>query len=103
MGKKAVIRSLVVSISLVSYHKILHEKGDRQEAKRHLQDEIRDYGVDGFEKSQQYKWNSDELQEIREKSIRRTATILKNKYPDIKFTDSEIKEKVVDTMQEFLL
>ena len=103
MGKKAAIRSLIVSVSLVSYHKMLHEKGDRPEAKRHLEDEIRNYSADAFEKAQEYKWSHDELQEIREKSVKRTAKILKNKYPDIKFTDAEIKEKVVDTMQEFLL
>lgn len=103
MGKKDAIRSLINSISLVSYHKILYGKGERLEAKKHLEDEIRDYSIDGFEKSQRYKWNSDELKEIKEKSIMCTANTLKNKYPDVDFSEKEINEKVVDTMHEFLL
>lgn len=103
MGRKNIIRILVNSVSLVSYHKLLHEKGNKLEAKKHLEDEIRDYSTEGFEKSQLYKFNKGELDEIKEKSIKRTKTILKNRYPDIKFSEEDIQEKVVDTMQEFLL
>ena len=103
MGKNDMTRVLINSISLVSYHKILYEKGDKIESKKHLQDEIRGYSTDGFEKAQSCKLSKEELAEVQEKSIKRTSTILKNKYPDISFSENEIKEKVVDTMQEFLL
>ena len=103
MGKKAIIKSLINSISLVSYHKILYKKGEKPEAKKHLEYEIRDYSTEGFEKAQMYKFRENELKEIKEKSIKKVANVLKNKYPDISFSEKEIIENVVDTMQEFLL
>ena len=103
MGKKDAIRSLIISISLVSYHKVLYDKGEKSEAKKYLEDEIRTYSTDGFEKAQEFKFSKSELKEIELNAIKRTMNILKNKYPDIKFSEKEIKEKVIDTMQEFLI
>jgi preprotein translocase subunit SecD len=103
MGRKDIIRSLIVSISLVSYHKILYEKGKKSEGKKHLEDEIRDYSTDGFEKALESNLRRDELKEVESKAVKRALSVLRRKYPDLKVSEPEVKEKVIDTMQEFLL
>ena len=87
MGKRDVIRSIINSVSLVAYHKVIYEKGERTEAKKHLDDEIRNYSADGFEKAQLYRFSKAELQEIMKHSVARAIAILRNRYPDVKFSD----------------
>lgn len=102
MGKKQAIKSLANSIALVSLHKILIKHTKKLESRKHLEGEVGDYSVDAFEKSQEYKWAKEELDEIKTRSIKETENKLK-KYEDIKVEDQEIKEFVIDVMQELLL
>lgn len=102
MGKKQAINSLANSIALVSVHKILIKYTNKPESRKHLEDEVGDYSVDAFEKSEEYSWTKEELSEIETKSIRATRNKL-NKYKDIVLSDKELKEFVIDSMQGLLL
>ncbi|MBI2129718.1 hypothetical protein HYU07_05770 [Candidatus Woesearchaeota archaeon] len=102
MGKTAVIKSLSKCIGNVALHKALLKHTNKPESIKHLRDEVKDYASDAFEKSQLYSWTAEEKEEIRNKAISRAKNIIKG-YPDISFSEDEIREKVFDTMQEFLL
>lgn len=102
MNKKAFIKSLKKVIARIALHKIMLKKGNRPEAKKHLSDEIRDYSVDAFEKSQSFTWSDKEIMDIKADAIRRVHNFLE-KYDDINVTESDIKEAVVDTMQELMM
>ena len=103
MGKKRIIKIIINSVSLVAYHKVLYEKGEKLEAKKHLEDEIREYTQDGLKKIQLPKLNENESEEIKEKSIKRTINALRNKYPDVNFSEEDIEEQVKETMEELQL
>lgn len=100
MGKRGIIQSAINIVVLISYHKILYKQGEKLESKRHLENEIKIYTEDGFEKTQEYKFNEIDLEEIKEKSVRRVLNVLTNKYPDVKFTKKEVYEFVEDTMDD---
>ena len=102
MGKNAVIKSIGIVIARISVHKIVLKKGNRPEAKKHLEDEIRDYSTDIFEAANSYSWTKDESAKIKEKAIR-FARNLSKKYIDINFTQADIDEAVIDTMQELMI
>ncbi|MFH1324375.1 MAG: hypothetical protein ABIH64_03950 [Nanoarchaeota archaeon] len=102
MGKKQAIRSLANSIALISTHKLLVEHTNKPESIKHLKDEVADYSNDAFEKSREYNWTKEELEEIKAVSIKETKNRLK-KYQDITIKESDIPEAVIDTMQELLL
>ena len=102
MGKKQAIKSLANSIALVSLHKLVVKHTCKPESRKHLEDEVRHYSIDTFDKSQEYAWTKEELDEIKIRAIKEARNKLR-KYEDIKIEDKEIKEFVIDTMQEFLL
>lgn len=102
MNKKAVIKSLKKVIARIAVHKILLSKGHKIEAKKHLSDEIRDYSLDAFEKSEMHTWNQDEIVLIRKNATSFVQNFLE-KYKDINVTDADINEAVIDTMQELMI
>ncbi|MBI2135797.1 hypothetical protein HYU06_01880 [Candidatus Woesearchaeota archaeon] len=102
MNKKAVMKSLKKVIARIAIHKILLSKGHKIEAKKHLSDEIRDYSLDAFEKSQMHTWNQEEIHLIKQNAINYIQNFLE-KYKDISVTDADINEAVVDTMQELMM
>ena len=102
MGKTAIIKSLAKCIGNVALHKIILEHTNKPESIKHLRDEIKDYASDAFEKSELYSWTDEEKEEIKNKAITSAKNAVKG-YPDLSFSEDEIKEKVIDTMQEFLL
>ncbi len=102
MGKKQDISSLAISIGNTSAHKIILAKTNKPESKKHLTDEIRDYSFDAFSKSQLHNWAKEDVAQLIKKSSSVAEKFL-NRYPDIIYKEKEIKEAVIDTMQELLI
>ena len=103
MGKKHSIKSLVNSIASVAVHKILVKYTSKPESRKHLEGEIGTYSEEVLNKSEDYSWSRQELDEIKIRAISVTRNKLSNKYPDININDRELKEFVIDTMQELHL
>ncbi len=103
MGKRSLIISGINIVSLIVKHKILFDKGEHMEAKDRLQHEIERYSEEGFEITQDHSFNEAELAEIEEKSVKQTISKLGNRYPDVNFTEQDIRLKVKETMEELRL
>ncbi len=101
MGKNSVIKSLGKCIGNVVLHKLLLKHTNIPESKKHLSDEIRDYGSDAREKAQEFTWADEEKMEIEDKALRRIENIIGN-YPDLDYKKSEIRAILLETMQELL-
>ena len=102
MGKNSVMQTLQKVIARVAIHKILLKKGNRPEAKKHLEDEIRDYSTDIFELANSYTWTKMETETILQKAVDKAQNFTKD-YPDVDITQADIQEEVVDTMQELMM
>jgi len=99
MGKNSSIRSLGKCIGNIVLHKLLLRHTNRPESKKHLRDEIEDYGADAKEKSQEYSWTDEEKAEIEDKAYRRVKNILE-KYSDLDYEESEINSFIQETMEK---
>jgi len=102
MGKNGVMHTLQTVLGRIAIHKILLKKGNRLEAKKHLQDEIRDYSANIFELANSYTWTKSEIEMIMQKAVKDTRNFTKA-YPDVEITQANIQEAVVDTMQELMM
>ena len=101
MGKNSVINSLGKCIGNVVLHKIVLKHTNIPESKKHLEDEIRDYGLDVFEKAQEFTWTDEEKREIEDKALRRVKNIIRN-YPDLIYEESEILAVLLETIGDVL-
>jgi len=101
MGKNSVITSLGKCIGNVVLHKVVLKHTNIPESKKHLEDEIRDYGSDVLEKAQEFTWTEEEKSEIEDKALRRVKNIIRN-YPDLDYEESEIKAILLETIKEML-
>jgi len=101
MGKNSIIKSLGKCIGNVVLHKIVLKHTNIPESKKHLEDEIRDYGSDVLEKAQEFTWTEEEKSEIEDKALRRVKNIIRN-YPDLDYEEPEIKAILLETIKEML-
>ena len=101
MGKNRVIKSLARWIGNVVMHKLLLKRTSKPEAAGHLKSEIEEYGIDAFEKAQEFNWNEQDKKEIEEKAKERVENLIKN-YLDIRYTEKEVEELIKETINELL-
>jgi len=95
------MKSLGKCIGNVALHKILLNHTKRPESKKHITDEITDYSADAFEKAQEYSWNCEEKEEIREKAVKRIKNLMKH-YPDLVYKEKEAIKFIEETMDEMM-
>jgi len=98
MGKNSAIKSLGKCIGNVAMHELLLKHTNIPESKKHINDEIRDYGADVAKKAKQYTWNSEEKATIEDKAHKRVKRLLQD-YPDIVYEDKEITEFITKEME----
>jgi hypothetical protein len=99
MGKNSVLNSLGRCVGNVAFHKMLLICTNKPESKKHLSDEIRDYGENVNEKAAEFVWNEEEKLEIKDKAVKRVISLIQN-YPDVVFDKSKIEIFVEETMKE---
>lgn len=102
MGKNSVIKSLGRCIGNVALHKLLIEHTNKPESKSYLKNEIIEYSGDAFEKAQEFNWNGDDKERIKELSINRIKSLLKN-YQDVSYNEKEIEKFIKETMDDLML
>ena len=97
MGKNSSIRSLGKCVGNIVLHKLLLRHTNRPESKKHIMDEVKDYGADAREKAQEYSWTDKEKAEIEDKAHKKVKNSLE-KYPDLDYEESEISSLILETM-----
>lgn len=102
MGKNSVIKSLGRCIGNVVLHKLLAGHTNKPESRNYLRSEIMEYSSDAFEKAQEFNWNEKDKEEIKNKSIERIKSLIKN-YPDLPYNEEEAIRLIKETMNELLL
>ena len=101
MGENSSIKSIGRCIGNIVLHKLLVLHTERPESIKHLNDEIRDYSIDVFEKAQEFNWNSKDKEEIKMRAIKRLNNLVKN-YPDLKLKEKETVPLIEETIFEIL-
>lgn len=102
MGKNRVIHSIGKVIGNVVMHKLLLEHTNKPESKPHLANEIKEYSIDAFEKSQEFNWNETDKKEIIQKAKERINALSKI-YPDITFSKEDADKLILETMDEMMI
>jgi hypothetical protein len=101
MGKNKVIKSLGRCIGNVVMHKLLVFHTNKPESKSYLNFEVIEYGVDAFEKAQEFNWNEKDKEEILE-TARGRVKKLSLTYPDVLYSVEEMENILRETIEEML-
>jgi len=102
MGKNSSIKSLGKCIGNVVFHELLLRHTKFPESKKHIIDEIKDYGFDVNLKAKEYNWTEEEKAEIENKAFNRVINRTKN-YPDLEYEESEIRDLLSKEMKKIFL
>ena len=101
MGKNSAVSSLSKVIGNVVMHKLLLRHTNKPESGHFLKSEIKEYSANAFEKFQEFNWNSNDLEEIKLKSLERVKQLHKY-YPDISYKEEEAILILEEIFNEFL-
>jgi len=100
MGKRALINMAINLVGLIVYHKVLFEKGMNIDAKKHLEKEIREYTLNTINKLRGIRFSESDFEEIKEKSIKNSISVLLREYSDVIFSEDETEKIVDETIKE---
>jgi hypothetical protein len=95
MGKNRDIESLVRLIVNTIVHEIIVKHTNKPESKHFLGSEIAEYRSQTEKMAEQYNWNNQDKEHIKEKALKKIKEKLASKYPDISFSAKEA-EKLLD-------
>jgi hypothetical protein len=101
MGKNNIIKSLARLIGGLITHEIVDKHTNKPESRPHLSSEIGAYRENIFIFAQEFNWNDEDKRKIRELAIKDFFSRMKNKYPDVKFSDDEVDKLIEIMMKEF--
>ncbi|MEK6800730.1 MAG: hypothetical protein AABY05_02255 [Nanoarchaeota archaeon] len=100
--KNFLIRSLGRCIGNVVMHKLLLEYTNKPESKGFIKNEIKEYSSDAFEKAQEFNWNVEDKEEIKELAIERVKNLSEG-YKDVVYTDEKMEKFIDETIEEMML
>ena len=95
MGKNSAIEELGSIIGNTVVHKILGEKTNRPESTGFLGAEEVEYRAQARKKGGAYNWNQMDIQQIKEKALKKIKNKFSVRYADVSFSEKEA-EKIVD-------
>lgn len=102
MGKNSAIEELGSIIGNTVVHKILGEKTNRLESRGFLGAEEVEYRAQARKKGKLYNWNTADIQQIKEKALKKIKSKFSVRYADVLFSEKEA-EKLVDEELKALL
>lgn len=102
MGKNSAIEELGGIIGNTVVHKILGEKTNKPESTSFLGAEEVEYRSQARRKGKAHNWNTTDLQQIKEKALKKIKNKFNVRYTDISFSEKEA-EKLVDEELKTLL
>lgn len=102
MGKNSAIEELGSIIGNTVVHKIIGEKTNRLESKGFLGAEEIEYRAQARKKGKLYNWNALDIQQIKEKAVKKIKNKFSIRYADVSFSEKEA-EKLVDEELKTLL
>ena len=102
MGKNNIIKSLGRCIGNVVMHKLLLEYTNKPESKNFIKSEIKEYSADAFEKAQEFNWNAEDKEEIKEIAIERVKNLGEG-YKDVAYTNERMEKFIDETIEEMML
>jgi hypothetical protein len=100
MGKNRVIKTLIKFVSNIVEHKIVFKYGEMQDAKHFVDSEIAAYRDSAIGEAGEYNWNNSEKEVVLSNSIKMAREGLKNDYPDVSFSESDLQFFANETMKE---
>lgn len=102
MGKKSRIKSLAKITANIVMHKILVKYTNKPESIHFLNSEIIEYRHVAVNISEEYNWNSQDIENIKSNAIKLLTIGMNKKYPDVKFPISEAENLVEETLKEMM-
>ena len=103
MGKNRIIKSLGKKIGNVVIHKILVKHTNQPESLKHLENEVESYRDSAIETSQEFNWNEKDKVRIKQEALKRFKKDMKRYYKDVKFSNSEVKRVLDETIKECII
>lgn len=103
MGKSRVIKIIGRIIAGLVAHKILEKYTNRKESLNHLRSEIDNYRNNLSEFINEFNWNSEDRQRIKEESLKDIILELKKPhFKDVKFPENEAERLIEETLIDLM-
>ena len=99
MGKNRIIKILGNIAGNVAVHKILVKHTNKPESVHHLAEEIGTYRDNALEIAQEFNWNEEDKDKIRQEALKNFNKRIK-KYKDVKFPILEVNKIIDETIKD---
>jgi len=90
MGKNSDRESLIRLLANTLVHEILAKHTNRPESRHFLSSEIAEYRGQTEKAAENYNWNDEDRNFIKEKALQKVKEKLFNKYPDVNYSEEEV-------------
>ena len=102
MGKNSNRKSLIRMIVNVVVHEIVALHTNRPESRNFLNSEVIAYTGQTEKIAEKYNWNDLDKQYVEEKAFAEIKNILNYDYPDVKYSESELSEKLKELIEKVM-